>query len=197
MTLFDLLFILAVLAAVVSLMTASVQLVLRHRDRAKRTLRRIGVSAGLYLLVVTLVSIVLPRDILRIGRPQCFDDWCISADTVTLVSSPLNKSYRVGFRVSSKAGRVSQRERGVTVYLIDQDNNRYDPSLDPTIARFDTLLAPGDFVEIDRVFTIPLTAENVGLVITHEGGFPIQWFILGEGVFRKPPIIPLEETDRH
>ena len=191
MTLFDLLFILVFLTTVLGGLTALVQFLLRHRDRSKRTLRRVGLFAGIYWALVIVVSLVLPRDEIRIGEPRCFDDWCISADSVSIIPLHLNRQIRVTFTLSSRAKRVAQRELGVSVYLVDLQNNRYDPQPDPHAVPFDTLLAPAEIVVTDREFTVPAGAGQVGLVITHEGGIPIQWFILGEGPFRKPPIIPL------
>jgi hypothetical protein len=40
---------------------------------------------------------------------------------------------------------------------------------------------------------VPVEAFDVGIVISHEGGFPIGWFIVGYNTwFRKPPAARLE-----
>ncbi len=163
-----------------------------HHDQAKRTTRQVGFFVGCYCALVTIVSLALPHDDIRMGEPLCIDDWCISADSVSVIPAQVNRQFRVTFRLSSRAKRIAQREQGVTVYLVDQHNNRYNPSPEPRAAPFDTLLSTGETMFTDRVFTLPAGADNVGLVITHEGGFPIQWFILGEGLFRKPPLIQIE-----
>ena len=44
-----------------------------------------------------------------------------------------------------------------------------------------------------RRFDMAGDARDVGLVYTHEGGFPIGWLIVGEGGwFSQPPIRAIE-----
>ena len=44
-----------------------------------------------------------------------------------------------------------------------------------------------------RSFLVPAEAKDVGLVVAHEGGFPIGWFIIGYGTwFRKPAVVQLQ-----
>jgi hypothetical protein len=43
-----------------------------------------------------------------------------------------------------------------------------------------------------RTFTIAHDVAVSGLVIAHEGGFPIDWFIIGAGPFRKETSVRLD-----
>ncbi len=84
-------------------------------------------------------------------------------------------------------------ERGTVVYLTDAEGRRYDPRPEAEMIPLDTVLQPGETVAAIRHFDVPADAKNVGLVYTHEGGFPIGWLIIGEGGwFAKPPIVHLE-----
>ncbi len=42
-----------------------------------------------------------------------------------------------------------------------------------------------------RTFRLSSGTTPVGVVVAHEGGFPISWFIIGDGPFKKPPIFRL------
>jgi hypothetical protein len=43
-----------------------------------------------------------------------------------------------------------------------------------------------------RTFAVPLSEEPAGVEVTHEGGFPIGWFIIGyDAWFRKPLLLLL------
>ncbi len=194
MTIFEPLFLLLAVVTIASLLTALVWLTRGQTARAGRILRRLAAGAGLYFAAVVAVSIVAPRRVHRIGDAQCFDDWCITVAEVqrTPVSSG-GSVYGIALKLSSRARRVPMGERGTVVYLTDGQGRRYDPLPDPSGVPLDTILQPGESVIARRRFDVPADARNVGLVYTHEGGFPIGWLIVGEGGwFRKPPIVRLD-----
>ena len=83
-------------------------------------------------------------------------------------------------------------EKGTVVYLTDAQGRRYNPLPDEAMVPFDTQLQPGTSVIASRRFDVARDARDVGLVYTHEGGFPIGWLIVGEGGwFSQPPIVRL------
>ena len=46
---------------------------------------------------------------------------------------------------------------------------------------------------LNRTFLIPSGVRILGVVITHHGGFPIGWFVIGYDTWlRKPTIVPLQ-----
>jgi hypothetical protein len=191
MTLAEPLFLVLALGTIVALLVAcGLALAGRHR-RALRILARLGACAAVYLAVVILVSIVSPRRIYHRGDTQCFDDWCIAV--VGSGQDSPRDPYIVTLRLSSRAKRVPMGEKGTVVYLEDGSGRRYDPVSRPDDIPFDILLQPGDSVTTSRAFDAPITARGLGLVYTHEGGFPIWWLIIGEGGWlSKPPIVRLE-----
>ena len=87
--------------------------------------------------------------------------------------------------------RITQREHGVVVYLTDASGTRFDPRPDPSDIPISVALGPGDSVDISRTFSLPPGDPPTGLVIAHEGGFQMGWLMIGQGPFRRPPIVPL------
>ena len=189
---FDLLFIVLFFTAVSTLMAAAWLAVRGRFGGARRILFRLIVGAAAYMAVVIAVSLILPRRVVKVGDPQCFDDWCVSIAGFKRAPEGARVAYRVDLRLSSRARRVAQRENNLAVYLTDQHGRRYDPVPDQTATPFTVLLRPQESVVVSRSFLVPAGAGEVGAVITHEGGFPIGWLIVGYDTwFRKPPVARL------
>jgi hypothetical protein len=192
MSVFEPLFLLLVLVTVFTLLTALAFVVRGKVARAVRLAQRLGVGAAIYFAIVIAVSLLTPRREFRVGDTQCFDDWCIAVVEAHPAESPPATSYDVTLRLSNRARRTPMGEKGTVVYLRDAQGHRYDPLPDAAMVPFDTLLQPGVSVIAGRRFDVPREARDVGLVYTHEGGFPIGWLIIGEGGwFSQPPIVHL------
>jgi len=193
MNLFDLLFIALFLSAVFSLVAAVWFAIGRKFDRAGRILFRLFGGAAVYMGIVVVVSLVLPRRVLRIGEPLCYDDWCVAVAGVR--RGPESEGMQVDLRLYSRARRVMQRERNLAVYLTDDQGRRYNPLASRSEVPFSLLLGPGASVEVSRSFEVPSDVHRVGVAISHEGGFPIGWFIVGYDTwFRKAPVVWVEVT---
>ena len=193
MTVFEPLFLLLVLVAVVTLVTALAFVVRGKFARAVRIGRRFAMGATIYFAIVIAVSLVTPRREFRVGDTQCFDDWCIAVVEAHRAESPPATSYDVTLRLSNRARRMPMGEKGTVVYLTDAQGRRYDPVPNEAMVPFDTQLQPGTSVITRRRFDVARDARDVGLVYTHEGGFPIGWLIVGEGGwFSQPPIVRLQ-----
>lgn len=191
MTIFDLLFVVVALGSLLTLVL-SIFFVLRgRRAQARRLVRGCAIAAACYLGAVLLVSPLVPRQELILGEPLCFDDWCITVDD-TQRTAASDLTYRVQLRLSSRARGRAQRENNLVVYLTDARGRRFDPLPDSTVPPFNTLLQPQESVVTPRSFRVPGDVRMPALVITHEGGFPMGWLILGEGPFHKAPIVRLD-----
>jgi hypothetical protein len=189
MTIFDLLFLALCLASVVTLLVAGAFAIFGPRRRALRIVTTWAIAAAIYLLTVAVVSLVVGRRTLAIGEPLCFDDWCVTVDGVDSTAASPRVEYTVNLTVSSRARRIRQRENNVVVYLTDGRGARFDALPAATDVPFNVQLGPGESAHVSRTFNAPADAQQLGVVIAHEGGFPITWFILGEGPFRKPPVV--------
>ena len=194
MTIFDLLFLATLLTTVATLSIAAWCALRGQRARCARILRGWAFGACLYTGVVVLVSLVSPRRVLALGDPRCFDDWCIAVDSVKREPSGEHVSYVANFKLISRAGRVSQRENNLAVYLTDNRGRRYDAIPDNSAVPLNTLLGPQESISATRTFKAPADAQGIGVVIAHEGGIPMGWFIIAEeGWFRKPTIVPVPD----
>jgi len=192
MSAFDILFLLLVLLTVIALLAALWFAASGQSRRALTLLRRWSIGAAGYFTLIIVVSLFLPRRQLRLGEADCFDDWCISVDEVHRTPSGENFRYDIKTRIFSRASRVEQREKNLAVYVTDREGNRFDPVPARDATPFDALLAPSETAIATRRFKVPMTAQDLKLVIAHEGGFPIAWFIVGyESWFRKPTFLPL------
>jgi hypothetical protein len=180
MTLFDLLFIVLALAAVVSLVVAAGAALTGHRRTAGRVLMRLAGAAVTYLAVVYAVALASSAPVLALGEDNCSDDWCMAVTAVREVPDAAERTYDVTFRLSSRARRVSQRERGVLVYMRDAGGRRYEGESGPADAPFDVQLGPSETVTTHRRFVLPPGAAARDVVLTR-GGIPFPaCFIIGE-----------------
>lgn len=195
-TLFDLLFILLFLTAVVTLGAALIAALRGRTGVAGRLLRRLVVAAGGYLGVVVVVSLVTPQRVIAIGDDQCSDDWCIAVSQVRRTPVANGVTVEVTFRVSSRARRVEQRERGVIVYLRDAHGRRVDPVARATDLPFDVRLAPQAQVTTSREFLVPADATELGIVVARSGlPFPGCCIIGDESsLFHKRTIVRLDSS---
>ena len=56
----------------------------------------------------------------------------------------------------------------------------------------DVLLEPEQIVMVARTFRIPADARQLSLVVAHESGIPMHWFIIGRSPFDKSTVVRLE-----
>ena len=189
MTIFALLFLAVALTTVATILFVVGCVLVRRRSFALHVLRIYIVCLALYIAAVVVVSLFVPQRVLRIGEPLCFDDWCITVEGVESNESSTEVSYLVKLRLSSRARAVTQRENNLAVYVEDSTGHRYNSQPNSSDTPWNVRLGPGEAVLATRSFQIPLTASQPRLAITHEGGFPIDWFIIGSGPFRKAPIV--------
>lgn len=191
MGIFDLVLIASVLLSLATLLTAAGFAVMRRFRAAGWLLAGWGLYVAAYLAVVVVVSLLArPREIVS-GENVCFDDWCIAVEGIERGTTTTSSPYRIAFQLASRARRRSQRERNLTVFLLDSRGQRYDARVPDGEPPFDTLLSPGETVRTSREFDGPTPASPVRLVITHEGGFPIGWFIIGQGPFSHGIQLPI------
>jgi Domain of unknown function (DUF4352) len=210
MTVFDLVFLLAVWRCVLALVALCYFLLRRHWRRARRVSLTLGSFLLLYAVVLLSVSLLSPQHRLAMHQDRCFDDWYLSVEQVvqqpTLGASPTivaarGEFYLVTVHVSSRAKAITQRAPDAQVYLLDASGQRSDPSpagqqaLDATGQGGQPLssaLAPGGSFARTVVFDLPRGSSHLALVVTH-GLFPDLLVIGSEQSFlHKPTIIELQ-----
>jgi len=191
---FEVLFILLVLVTLVCLAIAIWLLIVGQKAAAKKLLRQIGVEVAVYLATVLVGSMITPRETLSLGDPLCFDDWCISVTSVN--AHPGENRYQVSAEISSRARRVPQRETGVQLVMVDAAGSRYRAENLASDLGFDLTLSPGESTLITRSYLLPAGTRPAGVEFVHENGFPITWFIIGQGPFQSPPIFLVPASDQ-
>ena len=192
MTIFDLLFLSLLFAAIVTLIATIVTTIRGQRRRALTLLRNLVLCASAYIGIVYAVTALSQQAVHDLRDPQCNDDWCLEVDDVERTQTANNTNYDVTLRIFSRARRRAQRENIATdVYLVDSHWNRYDPILDGSEIPLNTLLQAGESVTTRRHFQLPNDALQVGLKIGHSTVIRIC-LIIGEcDAFHKGPIVRL------
>ena len=195
-TIFDLVFLAAVLASA-TVLTGVVLLAARGQFRqARRVIAAYVIAATSYLVIGMVVSLVRPQRVIDRDVPWCFDDWCLTAQRVTRTLDGTVQFVRVDVTISSRARRVSQHAKGAWLVLIDKAGHRYAPELDSSATPLDVLMKPGDSVATSRVFRLPADARRLGLVTGHGGAYcgVMSFLVIGQSgcLFNKPAMIHIE-----
>lgn len=191
MTIFEPIFLVLALVAVGTLLTAAILALSGAWRRALRILRRLAIGIAVYLAVVILVSLFVPPRPYQLHELRCFDDWCITINGALRHPSPTfpGSNIMVSLRLTNRARGTAMGEKGTVVYLVDEDGHRYDPLHDPAAFPFEEKLQAGQSVTTFRYFDVPDDGRRLGVVYTHEGGFPIGWLIVGEGGWFQRPLV--------
>lgn len=196
MTIFDLLFLVAALASLTTLATAGVLALRGKFKEAIWVLTVYGVCLAVYLATGLAVSLIKPQRVIAMGDPWCFDDWCLTAESVQKTSVSLPPGYVVNLRISSRARGITQRANGAWIYLIDAKGRRYAPEPDPSQPPLDIRLGPGESVATARTFRVPDGVHQLGLITGHGGPYcgPMAFAAIGDSgcLFRKPAMIRIQ-----
>jgi hypothetical protein len=193
MTIFDLLFIALFLSAIGALIAAVVAIFRGRRARALFILRTLALCAVAYIGIVYIATALSKQVVLRVGDPQCSDDWCLAVERAKRTPKNTVTLYDVTLRIFSRARRVAQRENVARdVYLVDAHWRRYDPVLTGSEIPLNTLLQPGESVTTSRSFELPADAHDIGLMVDRRTVLPIC-VIIGEcGAFHKSTIVRID-----
>ncbi len=192
MTIFDLIFLAAVLISVITLVTAAISALRGRGKKSLRILRIYAICVVAYFSVALAVDFFRPQRVIAVGEPLCLDDWCLQVENVDRTSNGLKALYQVDFRITSTARRVSQSAKGAWIYLIDEHGRRYSPYPDPSAVPLDVKLGPQQSVTTHRIFTVPAEVHKLGLITGHGGAYcSMGALIIGEGgcLFNKPTMI--------
>ena len=187
MTIFDLLFLVAMLTFVGAIVTTGYQAIRGRGPRAFAILRRIAVIAVAYFLAIVGVSLAAPRQTVPIGTAQCFDDWCITVSRTARAGDTLN----VAIELSSTARGISQGERDVRVVVVDSAGHRFPPTAESAAMPLSMTIPPQGRVSVSRTFFVGANAAKLGLLVEH-GWFP-HCCIIGdrESLLHRPAVVPL------
>jgi hypothetical protein len=195
MTIFDLLFLVLVLAAAGTLILSAVAAMRGQRARALTLLGRLVCGGIAYVGLVYAATALSAPVVLHPGDADCSDDWCIAVDGAQRTAKGATAEYDVKLRIFSRALGRAQRELVATdVYLVDSLWNRYDPVPNAANIPLNTLLQPGESIATGRVFEVPANAHGLGLRVGRSGmPFGPVCLIIGEcEAFHKGTLIRIE-----
>jgi hypothetical protein len=197
MSVFDLLFLLSVVALVIMLVALGVLILRGERRRARKILDILALYVASYCALAVVVDLLKPQRIIAVGEPWCFDDWCIQVESFTGAADGSRLRYTMQLRIFSTARRISQRAQGAWIYLIDSEGRLFTPNADSTTTPLTVRLAPEQSVNTQSNFEVPAEAHILGLVTGHGGAF-CGWSVLivGEGgcLFNRPTMIRLQSN---
>lgn len=198
MTLSDLLFALLFLFTLVALVAALVAVWRRKARRAILTLAVLAATHSLYFDTLLTLSLTTRGLALAPGEFLWSDDWGIAAiSDANDTSDPDATTHLVTVRISSRAGRIAQREHGVRLYVTDDSGARYDAVPELSSGQTDALLQPNESIDLTRAFRIPTRAKNPRLVISRGVSFPGIVIIGGDdSLFHERPSVRLAELPR-
>jgi hypothetical protein len=196
MSVFDLVFLLAMLVTAMTLILLAAFLLTGRFRLALRTISIYAICAMLYLGTGIAVSYFRPNPPHSASDPWCFDDWCLALDKVSRTAAAPDIAYRLDLRVFSRARRVAQRAKGAWIYLIDDKGRLYPPEPNASDVPLDVLLQPEESVTTSRVFRVPADVQHLGLITGHGGAYcgPTSFLIIGDTgcLFNKPEMIRIQ-----
>src|SRR4029079_3109572 len=124
--LFDLLAILAVLASAATALRVGYLLIRRRSAQAGTVARRWAVCAFVYLSLSLAVSAARPQRSIRVGERWCFDDWCLSVDSVHRQPSDRQLVILLNLQAYNVAHRP-QRALHPWMFLRDAADRHFEP----------------------------------------------------------------------
>jgi len=180
-------FLLLALASIVSLVAIAVFFVTGQYSRAGRILVRWGIGVAAYAAILVVVA-MRPQNLpFKPGVPFCDDDMCGSIENIVKTpSAPGEVTYRLDFRLFSKANHGPRSTRGAAVYLTDDRNRCFLPVHDSSAIPFDVAIQPGQSVNTSLTFNVPADTRTLFFAASMER---IQYasFVIGNGdLLHKP-----------
>lgn len=206
MKLADLGFILVFLLTVLGVLRAVYLLLRRRVTDARRAASRLAMLLLAYLGVLLIVSVVSPAATYAMGAPWCFDDWCLTVDSVTAPATigtarPIHQWRLAWLTVRSTMRRGQQAEPDAYVFLLDHAGVRTyanavgERALDeasPRRKRLTDRLDPQSTFQVQTAFDVSPENGPFGLSKSRRNRFP-GIFIIGdpESLLHRRTTVPL------
>lgn len=206
MTISDLAFIACLCGSVAVLVRVPYLHIRGRRRTATRLAVRWSVILVAYLALLVVISRTQAQRIVAMGSEQCFDDWCITVDSVARADAiraerATGTWLLVTVRVSSHMRGRRQSEPDAYGYLLDASGTRIEQSERGQAALTLAGLAGspiGAFVEpnssfVSRIaFDVPRGARGLGFVKERRARFP-GIVIIGDptSLFHRRTVVPL------
>jgi hypothetical protein len=136
-----------------------------HRRQAGRRLLCVAALMIIYSLILVVVSLISRPRTLAWGQWKCFDNWCVTVASSTVLQGR-SPDHRVTVYIRSTARRRAQRPDNASAFLLSID--RRTPIQVPGLRQ---RLEPGQTTMLQLTIALPTAGLAPQLLIT-EGGFP-------------------------
>jgi len=187
----DLVFLVAMLATLVTVIRAIWRLIRGPRRSALRILQHWALGAVAYAVLLIGASLTQGRRTVAVNEDECFDDWCIAVVSAERQADPVadqaaSVRTTVTLRISNRGRGRPQAEPDAYVYLLD-DRGREIRAATPGAAMggMDTeiggVVPAGESRVVTVAFDVPREAVAPVLVKARPGWFP-SFFIIGDPV---------------
>jgi hypothetical protein len=203
MTFFDFVFLGSFLLCITLVARALYLLVRRRWRRAARTAIILLGFIGAYMSVLVITSFLSSPTYAPLGTEFRFDDWSFAVvDSRRVLTLDDGRTHSNGVfqlvtvRVSNRGRGRPQREKNVTVYLLDSVGRRYEVSPSAQAALdasrrggqpLDSIVNAGSSIQRTVVFDVPLEATDLGAVVRHGNGPRI--IIGSSGSYLHAPVV--------
>ena len=168
-------------------------------------MRRWTIFAGLYCGALLVTSALQPRDVVAVGQPRCFDEWCLAVDGArrqgVIGGARARGDYViVSTRILNRGRGRRQRERDVYALLRDERGDVYRQSQEGeaalmrstgVAAQLTDSIDAGASERVELVFDVPKEGQSYEFIAAH------AWFphalIIGdpESLFHRPTVVLL------
>jgi hypothetical protein len=195
--LFDLLSIVAVLAAAVTALRIVSLLIRRRRPQAARVATRWAYCSAVYVAVSIGVSAMRTEHSIGLGERWCFDDWCISVDRVSRRAAGVDLIYTLDLQAHN-AARRPQAALHPWMFVRDVQGRHFAPDGRAWVAAVESPIPPYESHPFTVEFHVPADAHQLAFVTNHGSGTPCALvpavLIIGQGrcLFHKYNSIRLE-----
>ena len=172
MTIFDLIFALAFLFTLLMVISTLVAAIRRKRRNAFVFLGVLATLDLVYLGALLAMSVTDKGQVLKPGEFLWSDDWGIAAVSASTEPPTSAATHIVTLTITSRAGRIAQRENGVQLFVTDDSGARYESVSELSSGQTDALLQPHEAITLTRAFKLPSDAKNARLIISRGLSFP-------------------------
>ena len=121
-----------------------------------------GVAAGVLLRWCAVVAFAAVLLVHQIGEPRASIDCGVTVTGAKRVAAGNSQQWTVDLRISSRAKRIQQRERGAAVHLVDSQGRKFFPLATAADVPLDVQVGPGESADATRRFDLlPADATDV------------------------------------
>ncbi len=172
MTIFDLAFLIAFLAVIAVISTGAAAALLDYKRVARSIFTCLGAGAIAYVGLWIVLTVLSKQAPLKVGDPQCADNWCVAVEDVQSAREGQTITYDVALCLFSRAQRTvtsfgahNAPDPSNDFQLVDDSGRHYQPLPHDSEVPLGIVLHPGQAVRTRRRFELPADARGIRVLI--------------------------------